>query len=256
MLPKPGPSRPRTYLVPPDGGWGWFVLAAAMLVNIIISGMIKSFGIFVMEIQETFNLKQAEILWIPAITYFFYSFLGPASSILAIQYSFRFVTIVGGGFVAAGMMLNFFVDSMPALLFLTYGALVGIGAGLAFPATVYIVNSYFWKRRGLANGLCISGSAIGSIILPPLIAALIEEYSFRGASLILGAVTLNIWVAALIYEDVDGHSKKVVLDMPPCDLDIQVVEPVRPVRSTEEEEPCDETVRSFDSAKTDSKSFL
>lgn len=246
MLPKPSaPSKPRTYLVPPDGGWGWFVLAAAMLVNIIISGMIKSFGIFVMEIQETFNLKQAEILWIPAITYFFYSFLGPASSILAIQYSFRFVTIVGGGFVAAGMMLNFFVDSMPALLFLTYGALVGIGAGLAFPATVYIVNSYFWKRRGLANGLCISGSAIGSIILPPLIAALIEEYSFRGASLILGAVTLNIWGAALIYEDVDGHSKKVVLDMPPCDLDIQVVEPVRPVRSAGEEEPCDETVRSF-----------
>lgn len=244
MQPKPGPSIPKTYLVPPDGGWGWFVLAAAMLVNIIISGMIKSFGIFVIEIQDTYNIVQAELLWIPAITYFFYSFLGPASSILAIQYSFRFVTIVGGAFVAAGMMLNFFIDSWPCLLFLTYGALVGIGAGLAFPATVYIVNSYFWKRRGLANGLCISGSAIGSILLPPLITQLIEEYSFRGASLIMGALTLNIWVAALIYEDVDGHSKQVVLDLPPCDLDIRVVETVHSVRPAEEG-PCDDTVRNL-----------
>lgn len=240
MIPKPVPSEPRTYLVPPDGGWGWLILAAAMLVNIIISGMIKSFGIFVMEIQETFDLKPSQILWIPAITYFFYSFLGPASSILAIHYSFRFVTIVGGAFVAAGMMLNFFVTAVPAL-FLTYGVLVGIGAGLAFPATVYIVNSYFWRLRGLANGMCISGSAIGSIILPPLITFLISEYSFRGASLVMGALTLNIWVAALIYEDVDNHSKAVVLDQPPCDLDIRVVEPVRP-KKAEEKEPCDDSV--------------
>lgn len=240
MIPKP---LSHTYLVPPDGGWGWLILAAAMLVNIIISGIIKSFGIFVVEIQELFDMRPSEILWIPALTYFFYSFLGPASSILAIHYSFRFVTILGGTFVAAGMILNFVVDSVPAL-FITYGVLVGIGAGLAFPATVYIVNSYFWKLRGLANGLCISGSAIGSVILPPLITFLIGEYSFRGASLLMGAFTLNIWVAALIYEDVDAHCKQVVLDQPPCDLDIRIVKPMQPVRRVDDdEEPCDEEVR-------------
>lgn len=234
----------KTYLVPPDGGWGWCVLVAAMLVNIIVSGMIKSFGIFVFEIQEMFDMRPSTILWIPAITNFFYSCLGPASSILAVYYSFRFVTICGGAFVAAGMMLNFFVTSIPALFF-TYGALVGIGAGLAFPATVYIVNSYFWKRRGLANGLCISGSAIGSIILPPLITLLITEYNFRGASLIMGALTLNIWVAALIYEDVEKHSKQLVLEQPPCDLDIREVDALDAEDNDDdlqkEDEPCDDT---------------
>lgn len=184
MPPGPTSTTPQTYLVPPDGGWGWFILASAMLINIIISGMIKSFGIFVVEIEVVFNMKPAQILWIPAITYFFYSFLGPASSILAMNYSFRFVTLVGGAFLAAGMMLVYFVTSVPAL-FLTYGALVGIGAGLAFPATVYIVNSYFWRLRGLANGLCISGSAIGSIIMPPFLAFLISEYTFRWVQIII-----------------------------------------------------------------------
>lgn len=47
----------------------------------------------------------------------------------------------------------------------------------------------------------------------------------RGASLIMGALTLNIWVAALIYEDVENHSKKMVLTTAPCDLDFRVLEP-------------------------------
>lgn len=176
--PKTIRPKPKTYLVPPDGGWGWLILLSAMLVNIIISGVIKSFGVLVVEIQEMLQLKDTEVLWIPAITYFLYSFLGPASSILAMHYSFRFVTILGGSFAAVGMMVIYFVNSVTAM-FLSYGVLVGAGAGLAFPATVYIVNSYFWKLRGLANGLCISGSAIGSIILPPFIAYLITEYTFR-----------------------------------------------------------------------------
>lgn len=61
----------------------------------------------------------------------------------------------------------------------SYGVLVGIGAGLAFPPTVYIVTSYFVRLRGLANGLCISGSALGSIFLPPVLGFLLREYGYR-----------------------------------------------------------------------------
>lgn len=90
----------------------------------------------------------------------------------------------------------------------SYGVLVGTGAGLSFPPTVYIVTSYFVRRRGLANGICISGSAFGSIILPPILRYLLEEYGYRGAVLIMGAITLNTWVAALFYEPVENHMKK------------------------------------------------
>lgn len=61
----------------------------------------------------------------------------------------------------------------------SYGVLVGTGAGLAFPPTVYIVTSYFVRLRGLANGLCISGSALGSIFLPPVLGFLLQEYGYR-----------------------------------------------------------------------------
>lgn len=88
--------------------------------------------------------------------------------------------------------------------------LVGTGAGLSFPPTVYIVTSYFVRLRGLANGICISGSALGSIILPPLLRYLLETYGYRGAVLIMGGITLNTWVAAIFYEPVENHLKRVL----------------------------------------------
>lgn len=96
------------------------------------------------------------------------------------------------------------------MIILSYGLLVGTGAGLSFPPTVYIVTSYFVRLRGLANGICISGSAFGSIILPPILRYLLENFGYRGAVLIMGGITLNTWVAAIFYEPVEKHMKRVL----------------------------------------------
>lgn len=191
-------------LVPPDGGWGWLVLLAAVMVNLLIPGTIKSFGVLFVEFLDVFDASPAAAAWIPSLCYFLYSSLGPLSSVLSVKYSYRTVTLIGGTFAAAGMMLSYFADSV-AFLCVSYGVLVGIGAGLAFPPTVYIVTSYFVRLRGLANGLCISGSALGSIFLPPVLGFLLREYGYRGAVLIMGAVTLNVWASALLYHPVEWH---------------------------------------------------
>ncbi|XP_015434373.1 PREDICTED: monocarboxylate transporter 12 [Dufourea novaeangliae] len=191
-------------LVPPDGGWGWLVLLASVMVNLLIPGTVKSFGVLFVEFLEVFDASPAAAAWIPALCYFLYSSLGPLSSVLSVKYSYRTVTLIGGTFAAVGMMLSYFADSV-AFLCISYGVLVGIGAGLAFPPTVYIVTSYFVRLRGLANGLCISGSALGSIFLPPILGVLLREYGYRGAVLIMGAVTLNVWASALLYEPVEKH---------------------------------------------------
>ncbi|KAL1492384.1 hypothetical protein ABEB36_010637 [Hypothenemus hampei] len=195
-------------LVPPDGGWGWLVLFGATLVNILVPGTIKSFGVLLVEFQEAFEATPSEGMWIPALCYFLYSSLGPLSSILSVKYSYRTVTFLGGFCAAGGMILSFWAVSMP-FLYITYGVLVGCGAGLSFPPTVYIVTSYFVKRRGIANGICISGSAFGSILLPPLLRILLVTYGYRGACLIMGGITLNVFMAALFYNPVENHMKKV-----------------------------------------------
>ncbi|KAH8272212.1 hypothetical protein KR018_011734, partial [Drosophila ironensis] len=195
-------------LVPPDGGWGWLVLLGSCLTNILIPGTIKSFGVLFVEFTEAFNSTPTKAAWIPALCYFLYSSLGPVSSILSVKYSYRTVTLLGGASASLGMILSFWASSI-GYLYISYGVLVGIGAGLSFPPTVYIVTSYFAKLRGLANGLCISGSALGSIILPPLLRWLLETYGYHGSCLIMGGITLNVFVAALFYEPVEQHMVRI-----------------------------------------------
>jgi MFS family permease len=199
-------------MVPPDGGYAWLVLFGAMLVNILIpGGAIKSFGILFVEFLENMNASPTAASWIPALCYFLYSSLGPLSSILSVKYSYRTVTFLGAGFCSAGMILTHWATSIE-YLYISYGVFVGIGAGLSFPPTVYIVTSYFTKLRGLANGLCISGSALGSIFLPPLLRVLLDKYDYRGACLIMGGITLNCFIAALFYDPVEKHLKRVKVE--------------------------------------------
>ncbi|XP_044016304.1 monocarboxylate transporter 14-like isoform X2 [Aphidius gifuensis] len=174
------------------------------MVNVLIPGMIKSFGILFVVFMTEFEASPPSAAMIPALCYFLYSSLGPLSSILSVKYSYRTVTLIGGTFAAVGMMLSYYADSV-LYLCVSYGVFVGIGAGLSFPPTVYIVTSFFLRLRGLANGLCISGSALGAIFLPPILGYLLREYGYRGAVLIMGALTLNVWASALLYEPVEKH---------------------------------------------------
>lgn len=87
------------------------------------------------------------------------------------------------------------------------------------------MTSYFVRLRGLANGICISGSAFGSIILPPILRYLLENFGYRGAVLIMGGITLNTWVAAIFYEPVENHMKRVLKKKEPIeDMDDDVIE--------------------------------
>ncbi|XP_043251990.1 monocarboxylate transporter 13-like isoform X1 [Colletes gigas] len=194
----------KTKLIPPDGGWGWVVLSSALVVNFLIPGTVKSFGVLFVEFLHVFKASSTAASWMTALCYFLYNSLGPLSSILSNKYSYRTVTIIGGAFAACGMMSSYFANSV-SYLYVSYGLMVGIGAGLTFPPTVYIVTAYFERLRGFANGLCISGSAIGTIVLPPFLQYLLDCFGYRGAVLIMGGITLNTLVCGMLYHPVEQH---------------------------------------------------
>ena len=39
----------------PDGGWGWMVVAASFLSNLIVDGVLYTFGIFYVELLIKFE---------------------------------------------------------------------------------------------------------------------------------------------------------------------------------------------------------
>lgn len=168
-----------------------------------VTGLVKSYGVLYVEIMENFPNSSASVAsWIPAVLSSLCLALAPVSSALCERFSCRIVVFMGGLFCAAGLMLSYFATSLMHLLF-TFGVLTGIGGGLSTTPGIILVSRYFDKRRALANGICISGTAAGSFIFPILIEYLVGHYGFHGTILILGGCMLHVCVSAVMYRPLE-----------------------------------------------------
>ncbi|XP_026468509.1 uncharacterized protein LOC113372402 isoform X2 [Ctenocephalides felis] len=185
---------------PPDGGWGWVVVAAAFCVNLIADGISFSFGVMFVDFLEYFGDNKSTTAWIGSLFMGMPLLSGPVASFLTDRYGCRRVTIVGAILAAAGFALSSQANSIMALLF-TFGILAGFGLSLCYVAAVVIVAYYFDKKRSFATGLSVCGSGIGTFLFAPLTQALLDEYGWRGTTLILSGLFLNMAVCGALMRD-------------------------------------------------------
>jgi MFS transporter, ACS family, hexuronate transporter len=79
--------------------------------------------------------------------------------------------------------------------------LLGMGEAGNWPAAVKVVSEHFPAReRALASGIFNSGSAVGALVAPPLVAYLAVNWGWPSVFLVIGA-SGYVWVAAwlLVY---------------------------------------------------------
>lgn len=96
---------------------------------------------------------------------------------------------------------------------ITIYLLPGIGVGLAMSAAFVALNHYFAKKRGQAVGLSMAGTALGMLIMPQLVRYLLEEFSFRGAVLIIAGLALHSAIGSILLQPVKWHLKEEELDV-------------------------------------------
>lgn len=63
-------------IVPPDGGWGWVIVAASFMCNLVVDGIIFSFGVFLVEIAESLQVSKAQVSLVGALQSGFYLLTG------------------------------------------------------------------------------------------------------------------------------------------------------------------------------------
>ena len=74
-----------------------------------------------------------------------------------------------------------FGDDLPMTY---YFYISGFGLGLIYLPAIVSVTYYFERKRAFATGLAVCGSGIGTFIFAPLSQMLLDEYGWRGATLI------------------------------------------------------------------------
>lgn len=69
----------------------------------------------------------------------------------------------------------------------------------------HTVSLYFTRRRRLATCIVTLGTCASQVLMTPFITYLQEEFSSRGATLIMAAIVLNCCVAAMFLHPVEWH---------------------------------------------------
>lgn len=181
----------------PDGGWGWVVLVATIVVLALTLAFPSCVGIFYTDLQNDFHASNSETSWVPSIMTSVLHAGGPFCSVLVERFGCRATVMLGGVLSGLGMTASSFTQSI-SQLYITAGVITGLGFCFCFQPAVTILGHYFVRRRAFANAMSSTGTALGLCTLPVLGNYLHSELGWRGSFLVLGAVLLNCCVCGAV----------------------------------------------------------
>ncbi|KAI5763395.1 SLC16A12 [Gulo gulo luscus] len=199
---------------PPDGGWGWMIVAGCFLVTICTRAVTRCISIFFVEFQTYFTQDYAQTAWIHSIVDCVTMLCAPLGSVVSNHLSCQVGIMMGGLLASTGLILGSFATNLKHL-YLTLGVLTGLGFALCYSPAIAMVGKYFSRRKALAYGIAMSGSGIGTFVLAPVVQLLIEQFSWRGALLILGGFVLNLCVCGALMRPITLKEDQMTLERNP-----------------------------------------
>ncbi len=167
-----------------DSKRAWLTVAAAFLSSAVTLGTAYSFGAFFESMSEEFDSASGATAVIFGITTFSFFTLSIVTGRMMDRFGPRVVLIIGATALFAGLMLTSRVDSL-GVGYVTYGAGVGVAAACGYVPMVAMVGGWFLHHRAVAVGVAVAGIGVGTMVMSPLSAALIDRYGWRDTYVVI-----------------------------------------------------------------------
>ena len=175
--------------------YSWFILAITFFSIIVAGIVISSSGIFIDPFEKEFGWDRSVIALAFAISMFLYGISGPFMAALLNVMGLKKMMIASMATLLTGVILTFIMNQTWQMIII-WGLIIGLGSSLFLTVlSPYVANHWFEKRRGLAVGILTASTATGQLILLPVLAAIIDHYSWRiaiGLIMILSFIMLTI----------------------------------------------------------------
>ncbi|XP_042888567.1 monocarboxylate transporter 13-like [Penaeus japonicus] len=204
VMPRAG-GPPVEQMVPPDGGWGWFIVLASGIMLFVLPSLSTCFGLIYVHLVSS-GYTNSQVSPIAGLMFGMACLTGPVATSLTRYYSHRRLSIIGICTAVTGIFMCSFWDDL-VWYYICFGVIGGVGNGLANPHGFILGQMYFRRRRVAANALSMLGASLGSMVMPPLVNFLAITYAHQGALLLWSAILLHGLVGAALYQPVEWHLK-------------------------------------------------
>lgn len=171
---------------------GWGVLAAACAgVMVSFAPIVPyTFSLFLDPLHAEFGWKREAMDGAFALAAITVALVSPLIGLLLDRFPPRRIILPAILTFAAGLAaLSRLIPNIIEFyaIFFVIGLVANATAQFAYTRTIL---TWFTQHRGLALALLLTGSGIGSIVIPPLTEWVIQHYGWRSGFLLLGGIAL------------------------------------------------------------------
>jgi MFS transporter, OFA family, oxalate/formate antiporter len=164
---------------------GPVVVAAVFCLVFLVMGSAFSFSTFASELGHDLNAGSGSISFIFGCAMALLYGGGLFSGALADRIGTHRVAgagalVAGGSLVAAGAVGTVWEADV------TLGAGFGLGLAICYTPAVAAVQPWFDRNRGVASGIALSGTGLGTLLMPLIARWLIEDEGWRIALIVIG----------------------------------------------------------------------
>ena len=190
--------------VPPDGGYGWVIMACCATINCHTWGLNSAYGVFLSYyLADNYypGATSLEFAFVGGLSISQALLVSPIATSTTRLFGTRVTLLIGVGFETLALIGASFTHEVWQL-FLSQGVCFGFGMGFLFVGSVGVVPQWFTKKRSLANGISTAGSGLGGMMYSLATEAMIKSLGVEWAFRILGIIAFAVnFICALLIKD-------------------------------------------------------
>ena len=168
--------------------YGWWLVVIGLLINAFTSSPVfGGVGVWVDSLEQEFGWSRTQLSIAFSVGQLEASVMGPIIGMLVDRIGSRKVVFIGISIIGVGFVLLSLVSTI-WMFYLAFAVLmIGASAGGWLPMMTAI-NNWFDKRRSIAMGFGGLGFSVGSFLLVPALAWVVNpnHYGWQSTSLTLG----------------------------------------------------------------------
>ena len=177
--------------------YGWVIVAVGIIVTCVGFGSMMSLAVFLQPMAEAMGWSRTAIATAALLNFLAMAAGAFMWGALSDRFGTRVVVVAGGALMGLGLVAASRATSL-GWFQLSFGVLVGVGAGSLYAPMTATTTRWFTRNRTLAVALVSAGLSFGSTFMAPFARWLISTYDWRTAMLVLGDLVWLIVIPAAL----------------------------------------------------------